>query len=130
MEDAEEQELLQRYMDAFERYDIDELVQLLHDDAKFSMPPFALWLEGPAEVEKWMWGQGIGCKDAGLVATRMSGRPAVAIYKPGDDPDKLEAFNIVVLEMRDGAIAELHHFIDPRVFEANDLPLRIDRPQR
>ena len=74
--DEEQQELLARYVDAFERYDITSLVKLLHEDATFTMPPFALWLEGPVEIGKWYLGQGIGCRGSRLVPTfgqRLSG---------------------------------------------------------
>ena len=66
--DDEARELLDRYVDTFERYDIDSLVTLLHDDATFSMPPFPLWLRGPDQVHAWMLGQGIECKDSRLLA--------------------------------------------------------------
>ena len=52
VDSASEQELLARYVDAFERYDIHALVALLHEDATFSMPPVALWLRGRVEVER------------------------------------------------------------------------------
>ena len=41
-------------MDAFERYDIDALVELLHEDAIQSMPPFAMWLRGADDICTWM----------------------------------------------------------------------------
>jgi hypothetical protein len=44
---APQESLLKRYVSAFERYDVDELVSLLRADATFSMPPYALWLQGP-----------------------------------------------------------------------------------
>ena len=56
--DDAQQELVDRYVDAFERYDIDSLVALLHEDATMSMPPYALWLRGPAEIARWHLGPG------------------------------------------------------------------------
>src|SRR4051812_46053628 len=64
--DAEQQELIARYVDAFERYDVSSLVTLLHDDVTFSMPPYELWLEGPDQVAQWLLGQGIGCRGSRL----------------------------------------------------------------
>ncbi|HTC81782.1 MAG TPA: RNA polymerase subunit sigma-70, partial [Acidimicrobiia bacterium] len=61
-------ELLARYVEAFERYDIPALVTLLHDDAVMSMPPYNFWLQGPSEMGKWFLGQGIGCRGSRLVA--------------------------------------------------------------
>ena len=64
--DEDHRELLAQYVDAFERYDIESLVKLLHDDATFSMPPHPIWLVGPEEV---------GALDAGP-GHRVPGRPA------------------------------------------------------
>src|SRR3954471_17044382 len=59
VESDEQRELLSRYIDAFERYDMNSLMTLLHDDAAFSMPPFPLWVQGPDEISRFMLGQGI-----------------------------------------------------------------------
>ena len=63
--DPEQQALLARYVDAFERYDIPKLVGLLRDDVVLSMPPFDLWLVGPDDLAGWFLGEGIVCKDGG-----------------------------------------------------------------
>ena len=97
--DEEQQELLARYVDAFERYDITSLVELLHEDATFTMPPFALWLEGPVEIGKWYLGQGIGCRGSRLVPTSANGCPAFASYKPAPDGNGWEPFNLQVVEV-------------------------------
>jgi RNA polymerase sigma-70 factor (ECF subfamily) len=121
---AEQEELLARYVDAFERYDIAELVTLLHEDATFSMPPFPLWLRGREEAGRFMLGQGAGCRGSRLRTTRANGNPAAAIYhpKPGGF---YEPWALVVLETSDGRIGGLHHFIGPAVFEQFGLPLRL-----
>ena len=54
---AGQQDLLARYVDAFQRYDIDSLVSLLHEDVIMSMPPYDFWLRGPANVARWFVGQ-------------------------------------------------------------------------
>ena len=48
--DAEQRELLARYVAAFERYDMDALTALIHEDATQSMPPFDLWLTGRDDI--------------------------------------------------------------------------------
>ena len=53
--DDEQQSLLARYVDAFERYDLDSLVALLHEDLVMSMPPYDLWLRGPEELGRGFW---------------------------------------------------------------------------
>src|ERR1700759_2905551 len=60
--DAETRALLDRYVEAFEGYDIDRLPDLLPEDAIQSMPPFSLWLKGRDDIFTWWFGPGIGCK--------------------------------------------------------------------
>jgi RNA polymerase sigma-70 factor (ECF subfamily) len=119
---AAERELLARYVQAFERYDMDALVGVLHEDASISMPPFRMWIQGRAElVPGWYLGHGIGCKGSRLVPLKVSGSPAFAHYKPGDG-GVLTPWSIQVLELRDGRIAHIHHFLDPRLFARFGLP--------
>jgi RNA polymerase sigma-70 factor, ECF subfamily len=124
--DAEQRELLAGYVEAFERYDIATLVKLLHDDAAFSMPPFPLWVQGPEQIHAFMTGTGAKCEGSRVLVTQANGGPAVAIYNPADDGG-YAPWAIVVLEMSDGAITGLHHFIYPELFEQFGLPPRLDR---
>jgi RNA polymerase sigma-70 factor (ECF subfamily) len=121
---SEQQELLSRYVEAFERYDIGALVQLLRRDASFSMPPFPLWVRGPQEVERFMLGQGIHCKGSRLLSTSANGGPAVGVYHPA--ADGYEPWAIVVVEMSGGRIGGLHHFLYPELFAEFGLPPRLD----
>jgi RNA polymerase sigma-70 factor, ECF subfamily len=124
--DAEQQELLSRYVDAFERYDIDSLVTLLHEDAVQSMPPYALWLQGRDEMGRWHLGQGIGCKGSRLLATAANGCPAFASYRP-KGPGVWEPFALQVIEMSGGRISAIHNFLYPELFPAFGLPSRLER---
>jgi RNA polymerase sigma-70 factor (ECF subfamily) len=121
---ADEEALLARYVDAFERYDIDELVSLLHEDATFSMPPFPLWLQGREEAGRFMLGTGSGCRGSRLLRTRANARPAAAIYhpKPGG---AYEPWAVVLLETSEGRIDGLHHYIGPSIFAELGLPPRL-----
>jgi RNA polymerase sigma-70 factor (ECF subfamily) len=123
--DPEQQELLTRYVDAFERYDITSLVSLLHEDASFSMPPFPLWLRGPDEVGEFMLGQGIHCKGSRLLVTSANGGAAVAVYHP-TEAGPYEPWAIVVVEASGGRIAGLHHFLYPELFAAFGFPPRLE----
>src|SRR5207245_2881006 len=81
--DEADSELLRRYVDAFERYDIDALVALLHQDAVQSMPPFAMWLRGAANIGAWMVQPGpSGCRGSRLLSTSANGSPAFGQYRP------------------------------------------------
>ncbi|MFN7143648.1 MAG: sigma-70 family RNA polymerase sigma factor [Myxococcota bacterium] len=123
--DAAQQALLDRYVDAFERYDIDTLATLLHDDAVQSMPPYPLWLRGPREIARWHLGPGAGCRGSRLVATVANGTPAFGQYRPcpggGHAPWALQ-----VLEIAHGRIVGLNAFLDvDRLFPLFGLPPRL-----
>jgi RNA polymerase sigma-70 factor (ECF subfamily) len=123
--DSKDQELIRRYVDAFERYDIEALVALLHDDATFSMPPFELWLQGIPDIAKWYVGQGAGCEGSRLLATSANGCPAFGAYKPA--ANGLEPFSLQVIEVSKGRITGLHHFLYPELFAAFGFPDRLAR---
>src|SRR5690606_38098336 len=80
--DADQQALLARYVDAFERYGVEALVSLLHEDAVQTMPPIEMWLQGRDEVVAWWTGPGIECRGSRLVATAANGAPAFGQYRP------------------------------------------------
>jgi RNA polymerase sigma-70 factor (ECF subfamily) len=112
--DAEARALLERYVAAFEAYDIDALTELLHEDAIQSMPPYDLWLRGRADIFTWWFGPGIGCKGSKLVPARSAnGLPAWGQYKP-DPGGGYAPWALQVLEVSDGRVAELTFFLDTK----------------
>jgi RNA polymerase sigma-70 factor (ECF subfamily) len=112
-----ERELLDGYVDAFERYDVDALVALLHEDAIVAMPPFELWLQGLADIRTFLAGmQDEGGHDR-VLATSANGCPAVAVYRP-DPAGALEPYAIMVLEVTGDRIAAIHAFLDTSLFSA------------
>ena len=122
--DAAQADLLARYVDAFERYDMASLTALLREDAVQSMPPYPMWLVGPDEIERWMVGPGGGCRGSRLVPVVASGLPAFGQYKPSPrEPGILRPWSVNVLEVRDGRIAGLTWFLDTeRLFPLFGLP--------
>ncbi|MDX2358547.1 sigma-70 family RNA polymerase sigma factor [Dietzia sp. PP-33] len=116
--------LLEKYVAAFEAYDVDRLVALLTEDAEFSMPPFELWLRGPAEIENWWRGPGQVCRNARTITTSANGRPAVAVYHDAGD-ERWEAFAIHVLDSRSGRISSITHFIGAGHFSDFGLPTHL-----
>src|SRR3954467_8149662 len=119
---GDEQDLLTKYVDCFERYDIESLVALIADDAEFSMPPFDLWLRGTDDIAKWYVGQGSGCDNSRMIALRANGCAAFAQYKPAA-PGRWEPWALQVIEVSDGKITGLHHFLDSaRLFEKFGVP--------
>ena len=120
--DSDHRELVARYVDAFERYDITALVTLLRDDATFSMPPHRLWLRGRDDIGRWLVDH--ACLGMRVLETRANGRPAVGIYHP--DPNGTPcAFGIQVIELSGDAISALHVFIDRRLFPRFGLPAEL-----
>jgi RNA polymerase sigma-70 factor, ECF subfamily len=113
--------LLARYVDAFERYDINSLVTLLHDDAVMSMPPYDFWLRGPVEISRWFLGEGIGCRGSRLVATAANGCAAFGSYRP-DGRGGHAPFAIQVIEVSGDRIVGHHNFLDTDLFAAFGLP--------
>jgi RNA polymerase sigma-70 factor (ECF subfamily) len=116
--------LVARYVDAFQRFDVDALVALLRDDAILSMPPVPSWLRGTAAIEQHWRGNGSACRGSRLLLTRANGLRAFGSYRAGPSGDH-EAFAIQVLEISDGEISALHAFLEPRLFPLFDLPLRL-----
>ena len=112
--DDETRALLERYVDAFEAYDIDRLTELLHEDAVQSMPPISLWLQGRDDIFTWWLGPGIGCKGSKLVPVGLvNGMPAWGQYKPAPDGG-YEPWSVIVPEVSDGRIVELTFFLDTK----------------
>jgi RNA polymerase sigma-70 factor (ECF subfamily) len=103
--------VLQKYVDAFHRYDLDELTSLLRDDAILSMPPYALWLRGPESIKAWLLGQGAGCRGSRILRTSASGCPAFAQYRCNPDGG-FKAFALIVLEIAGDQIVGWNSFLD------------------
>jgi RNA polymerase sigma-70 factor (ECF subfamily) len=125
--DEPDRELLSRYVQAFEDYDIEALTSLIHEDATQSMPPFSLWLTGREDIFTWWYGPGIGCKGSRVVpAGSANGAPAFGQYKPSAHGG-YEPWALQVLEIEDGRIVELTFFLDTdRLFPLFGLPLQLE----
>lgn len=122
MDDAQHA-LLERYVAAFEAYDMDSLVALLHEDATLSMPPYDLWLVGPEHIRAWMLGMGAGCRGSRLLPTVANGAPAFGQYRPSGPGGAFEPWALVVLEIAGGRIVGLNSFLDTaRFFPLFGLP--------
>jgi RNA polymerase sigma-70 factor (ECF subfamily) len=118
-------ELLSRYLDAFERYDIAAFVSLLHEDAVQSMPPYAMWLRGAADIGAWMAGAGNGCRGSRLLGTRANSCPAFGQYRV-DPYGGYSPFALHVREISGRRVSRLHTFLDvARIFPLFALPPRL-----
>jgi RNA polymerase sigma-70 factor (ECF subfamily) len=124
--DEEQQALLARYVAAFERYDVDELVSLVHEDATLAMPPDVFWLRGRDDLRRWWLGEGSACRGSRMVLVRANGSPALASYRPAPTGG-YDAASIQLIEGSGGRISAIHAFLEPNLFERFDLPLQLER---
>ncbi len=119
--DPDQAQLLDRYVKAFEGYDMDALAALLHEDVVLNMPPLALWLRGPADIRAWMEGTGSGCRGSRLVPTVANGMPAFGQYRPTGP------WALIVLDVSAGRIRTVTNFLDvERLFPLFGLPMRFE----
>ena len=122
-----DEELLARYVRAFEAYDFEQLTSLIREDARQSMPPYDLWLSGRKDIFTWWLGPGIGCRGSRVIpAAGANGSPAFGQYKPSPDGG-YEPWALQVLELSCGKITELTFFLDTEtLFPLFGLPPDLD----
>ncbi len=124
-----DRELLERYVKAFEAYDLEALTELIHEDATQSMPPFDLWLSGRDDIFTWWFGPGIGCKGSRVIpaGSTANGSPAYGQYKPRESGEGHEPWALIVLEVSGDRIVEFTFFLDTEtLFPLFGLPLRFE----
>jgi RNA polymerase sigma-70 factor (ECF subfamily) len=120
-----QKDLLERYVGAFEAYDVDALAGLLREDATFSMPPYALWLQGPERVREWLTGPGAACRGSRMLPAAACGMPTFAQYRPHPEGGHF-AWGLVVLELDGDRISDWNTFLDAgTIFPRFGLPLRL-----
>jgi len=122
-----DRELLERYVAAFEAYDIEALTALIREDATQSMPPYDMWLAGRDNILTWWFGPGIGCQGSRVLPTlSANGSPAFGQYKPSPDGG-YEPWALQVLELTDGKVREFTFFLaTDRLFPLFGLPARLE----
>jgi RNA polymerase sigma-70 factor (ECF subfamily) len=120
--------LLARYVEAFERYDLTALTSLIQEDAKQSMPPYDLWLQGKENILTWWFGPGIGCRGSRLLPTGgANGRVAYGQYKPSESGSGRDPWSLLVVETANDRIIEFTFFLDTaKLFPLFGLPAHID----
>ncbi|WP_251151950.1 sigma-70 family RNA polymerase sigma factor [Cellulosimicrobium sp. Marseille-Q4280] len=122
----EEKLLLERYLDAFERYDMDALVAILHADATLSMPPYPLWMRGTDDIVRWMVGPGWECEGSRLIPVAVNGTFGFGQYRRAEGGG-YEPWALQVIETRGGRVVEINAFLDTAAwFPLFGLPPRLD----
>ena len=126
--DAADRELLARYVEAFQRYDMEALTALIHEDATQSMPPFDMWLRGRDDILTWWVGPGIACSGSRVIPTMAAnGSPAFGQYKPSETGSGYDPWALQVLEISRGRIAEFTFFLSTEtLFPLFGLPPRLE----
>lgn len=122
LEKPEHKKLLGRYLHAWEKHDVDELVALLKEDAAAIMPPWAQWLQGNATIGAFFGASWKTCGGLRLVPTAANGAPAFAVYEYSKAEQRWNAHSIHVLTIDDERIATMTLFIEPRIFDDFGLP--------
>jgi RNA polymerase sigma-70 factor (ECF subfamily) len=125
---AAERELLTRYVEAFQRYDMEALTSLIHEDATQSMPPFDMWLRGRDDILTWWAGPGIACSGSRVIPTvSANGSPAFGQYKPSESGSGFDPWALQVLEISGGRISEFTFFLSTEpLFPLFGLPPRLE----
>jgi RNA polymerase sigma-70 factor (ECF subfamily) len=125
--DEADRALLARYVDAFEQFDIDALVALLHEEATLSMPPYELWLRGQLDLRRWFLGTGSHCRGSRLVPIMANASPAFGQYRPSGPGGSYEPWALQVIEASGDRILAINSFLDTaRLFPLFGLSLQLD----
>ncbi|OBK71799.1 sigma-70 family RNA polymerase sigma factor [Mycobacterium sp. 1274761.0] len=120
----ETKDLLDRYIAAFEAYDIDKLVEMFTEEAVWEMPPFDGWYQSPAAI-KALIKKHCPAEKAGdmrLLPTTANGQPAAGLYMRNKDTGVHEAFQFHVIDVTGQAVAHVVAFGDATLFEKFGLP--------
>lgn len=121
---AAQQDLVSRYMSAFERYDIDGLTALMRHDATICMPPYSLWLQGHENIRTWLLGPGAPCQGSRLIPASACGAPAFAQYRPHPNGGR-SPWALIVLDLAGDQITGMTSFLDAdSLFRRFDFPLK------
>ncbi|MEV7182763.1 sigma-70 family RNA polymerase sigma factor [Kitasatospora sp. NPDC093102] len=124
--DEDHRALLERYVRAFEAYDMEGLAALLHEDVTLNMPPFSMWLRGQDEIRAWMLGPGHGCRGSRLLPVTANGGRAFGQYRPSPAGGH-EPWAVIVLEVSGNRITGFTNFLDTGVlFPLFGLPPRLE----
>jgi RNA polymerase sigma-70 factor, ECF subfamily len=120
-----QQVLLDRYVDAFWRKDIDEIVSMLAADAIWEMPPFTGWYHGAETIGRLIDTQCPGgVHDMPMVSTTANGQPAFGLYMRSTDGDFVP-FHLQVLTLDGDRVCHVGAFFDVRLFATFGLPARL-----
>jgi RNA polymerase sigma-70 factor (ECF subfamily) len=122
-------DLLERYVAAFETYDVASIVRLLTEDAVWEMPPFTGWYRGADQIGRLIATQcPASCAgDMRMVRTSANGQPVLALYMREDDGVH-RAFQLQQLTIDDGRVSHVVCYFDTDLFATFALPDQLPGP--
>src|SRR3954470_24981938 len=110
--DDEVRELVSRYVDAWERNDVEAFTAMLAEDATFAMPPLASWYSGRDGIERWARGWPLsGDWRWKTIVTTANGQPAIGFYTWDEDEQTHLPFALNVLTFRGREVADVCAFV-------------------
>jgi RNA polymerase sigma-70 factor, ECF subfamily len=126
--DERQRAMLERYVEAFQNYDMEALTWLIREDASQSMPPYDMWMAGRDDILAWWVGPGIGCKGSRVLpAPAANGTVAFGQYKPSESGSGYDPWALQVLELDGDRIGQFTFFLDTeRLFPLFGLPPRLE----
>jgi RNA polymerase sigma-70 factor (ECF subfamily) len=123
-----DRDLLSRYVEAFEQFDIHALVSLFHEEGCMSMPPFVMWVRGKDDLFKFFSLTRWHCEGSKFLPVAVNGGyPAFAQYVPSKETSALVPWGIHIVEIKDGKIFHVQNFIHAKLFSRLGLPEQIHR---
>ena len=123
---AAEAAVVERFVDAFERFDLDRLLAVLTEDARLTMPPEPFEFRGPPAIAGYLRGH-LGGQELKLVPTRANNQPAIALYRPDPCTPIWRASGLVVLTLQANRVCALTRFGDRGLFARFGLPRTLPR---
>jgi RNA polymerase sigma-70 factor (ECF subfamily) len=119
--------LVEEFVTAWERADVPALLDLLTEDAQFTMPPLPAWFDGREDVGRFLT-ERLFATQWRLTPITANGQPAFACYQHDGERFRLGAVN--VLNLRDGRIAWIAGFVDPALMRRLPVPREFSAPDR
>ena len=123
---ADERALVDRFVKAFESADIDEVVSLLTEDARFAMPPEPMEFRGQTDVGEFLRSFFCWAQQVKLVATRANGQPAFGYYLWDPFTSAFRCNGLLVVALREERVSSITRFGGAGVIARFDLPAVID----
>ena len=126
LDDDEVRKLVEAYVDAWSRRDVEAIAALLAEDAVFSMPPWAEWWQGRDLIASFAKNE--DCAETRTLPTpiRVNGQLGLASYSLDEETGRYVPAAIDVLTLEGGLIKEATAFVMPELFPRFGLPSELE----